>query len=119
MCQVVLNTLQLFLIETKYTSDERITIVQVTTDQGICSQEGYITSEILSNSLEVMYLEETGFTCPHNMFRERKYHTPRFQHQQDGEDFHRKVKREFVTLSLRTKNIKFCLIRVEFFIYLA
>ena len=35
----VLNTLQLVLIETGQTSEQRVTIVQTTTNQGICSND--------------------------------------------------------------------------------
>ena len=54
----VLNTLQFVLIETGQTSEQRVTIVQMTTNQGICSKDCHFRSEILSNSTEVTHLKE-------------------------------------------------------------
>ena len=55
--QGVLNTLQFVLIETGQTSEQRVTIVQTTTNQGICSKDCHFRSEILSNSTEVTHLK--------------------------------------------------------------
>ena len=57
----VLNTLQFVLIETGQTSEQRVTIVQTTTNQGICSKDCHFRSEILSNSTEVAHLKEARF----------------------------------------------------------
>ena len=57
----VLNTLQFVLIETGQISEQRVTIVQTTTNQGICSKDSNFRSEILSNSTEVTHLKEARF----------------------------------------------------------
>ena len=65
----VLNTLHFVLIETRQTSEQRVTIVQTTTNQGIC-KDCHFRSEILSNSTEVMHLKEARFASPLDMLRE-------------------------------------------------
>ena len=50
----------------------RVTVVQTTTNQGICSKDNHFLSKILSNSTKVIHHEEAGFTSILNMFWERK-----------------------------------------------
>ena len=66
----VLNTLQFVLIETGQTSEQRVTIVQATTDQGICSKDCNIRSKMLSNSTEVAHLKKARFASPLDMLGE-------------------------------------------------
>ena len=66
----VLNTLQFVLIETGQSAEQRVTIVQTTTNQGICSKDCHFRSEILSNSTEVTHLKEARFASPLDMLRE-------------------------------------------------
>ena len=65
MYNSILNTLQLVQIKTSQFSEQRVTMIQTTTNQGICSKNGYFMKNSLQfNSMEVIYLEETDFTRP-------------------------------------------------------
>ena len=68
----ILNTFQVMLTQTLQNSQNRVIIVQATTNQDIWSKDTHFLSKIPSNSMKVMHLEETGFTCLLYMFCERK-----------------------------------------------
>ena len=86
----ILNTLQFVLIETRQTSKQRVTVVQMTTNQGICSKDCHFWSNILSYSTKVTHLKKAHFASlsPLDMFREGNSvsnHTPRFLTESTGQ----------------------------------
>ena len=110
------STLQFVLIETWQTSKQRVTKVQTTTNQGICSKDCHLGSKILSYSTKVRYLEKVCFVSLLDLFREGKCcikpHTVNHI-KKASKNIDRKVRENFLTLSLRTKNNKFSFFRVK------
>ena len=114
----ILNTLPFVLIETGQTSKQKVTVVQMTTNQGICSNDCHFCSKILSYSTKVTHLKKARFASPFDMFREGKFcikpHTlisDRINWMKKATtNTDREVGENLLTLSLRTKD------RIQFFL---
>ena len=65
----VLNTLEFAHVETGQTPKERISLMKVTAYQSISCKNGSIISQVLSNSLEIMNLNEACLTNFADMIR--------------------------------------------------
>ena len=70
----ILDTLQFVLIETLQDSKQRVTVVQTTTNQGICSKNSQFRSKILFYSLKVTHLEKACSETENSALN----HIPRF-----------------------------------------
>ena len=92
----------------------------MTANQGISSKDSHFLSKTPPTSMKVTHLEDPGFTGLLSMFSERKVtikpHTKVFDSvsrmEKTSKNIDRKLRGEFLTLSLGTKTNKFSFIRV-------